>query len=457
MIIPYQVDVPLARTPYMNWLVLAATIAVFIVQLAVMDRQSEDEEPGQPDYYQTEPMAPEAFEPDSGQSDPREPYLPADPDGGPAAIPSSSPTEPEPAGPLDRFVLEGWNPVGLVGYMWLHGGILHLAGNMIFLWVFGNAVCAKVGNLRFLLIYIVLGVLAGAAHVFFVGDDVSVVGASGAINGIVGMYLVWYPINSISCVWFFFFPFGRTFHVDSYWMILFWLAFDIWGAFSDGIGVAYFAHLGGFAAGVGLAILLLKVKWVRMDELEKSLLEVLGWQIPQEDKVSAFVPASGSAGGAEAADDSGGWMAIQPVGAKPKPLAQRPPARPSSGSAARPESGPSAHPAGRSDLAFPALHEQSRSPSASGPSDQPPAAGDATRAGSSAQRPPRPQRPQTPQTPQTPPQSDRVVSYYIRFACPACGHQIKAPRKIAGGTGRCPRCKQTVQVPADDRPPSSSQ
>ena len=77
------------------------------------------------------------------------------------------------------------------------------------------------------------------------------IGASGAINGIVGMYLVFFPINEITCYFVFLLlpRLIKEFSLSSIWMILFWLAFDIWGAMRGGGQVAYFAHLGGFAGG----------------------------------------------------------------------------------------------------------------------------------------------------------------------------------------------------------------
>jgi hypothetical protein len=105
------------------------------------------------------------------------------------------------------------------------------------------------------------------------------VGASGAINDIVGMFLVFYPTNEVTCVYLLFLRPGR-FSASSYWIILLWLAFDIWGAFSGGGGVAYWAHLGGFAFGFSLAVALLKTGLVTMEPDEKSLLQTLGVKTP---------------------------------------------------------------------------------------------------------------------------------------------------------------------------------
>lgn len=159
--------------------------------------------------------------------------------------------------------------------MWLHGSVLHLLGNMLFLWIFGNAICAKIGNIRYILAYIGLGLLAGISHLIFAGG--SVLGASGAINGIVGMFLVLFPQNEITCYWIFFMfgGFAKEINLSSAWMILFWLVFDILGAMGGGGSVAYFAHLGGFAGGVVLAILMLKLKMLTMERYEKSLLQII--------------------------------------------------------------------------------------------------------------------------------------------------------------------------------------
>jgi membrane associated rhomboid family serine protease len=199
------------------------------------------------------------------------------------------------------FVLTRDKPFGLIGYIFLHGGIVHLAGNMLFLWVFGNAVCVRVGNLAYFFIFLALGAVAGLTHLSL--SNVPAIGASGAINGVVGMFLVWFPMNYMSV--FYLWPFGiGTFRVRSYWMILFWLAFDILGAALDWGGVAYWAHLGGFAAGFGLAILLLKLGRVRMERYEESLPQILG---PQKNPDEELGPVAPRLAATHVAPFSGSW------------------------------------------------------------------------------------------------------------------------------------------------------
>ena len=179
---------------------------------------------------------------------------------------------------VEPFVLDGWNPLGMIGHIFLHGGLMHLIGNMLFLWIFGNAVCEKVGNIAYPFIFLGLGVFAGVIHNVMDGDPA--IGASGAINAIVGMFVVWFPLNAISVfyfVWLFivFIRYG-TFDLSSYWLILLWLIFDVWGAVSGSGDVAYWAHLGGFASGVVLAWLLTQFKMVTIYDTEQTLLHIMG-------------------------------------------------------------------------------------------------------------------------------------------------------------------------------------
>jgi len=243
---PYQVDVPFDHRPVMNWVVFAAVLLVFGLQ---------------------------ALEQPKVNRQVREEYNKRVTEGEPRIQAAKHAQESVSENTIYRFALKGWGLKGLLGYMWLHGGMFHLIGNLIFLWLFGNAVCSKIGNIFYLPVYIGLGVIAGVSHLLFTRG--LVIGASGAINGIVGMYLVFFPENTVSCFLLLFFR-PITFSVSGYWMILLWFAFDILGAISGGQGTAYFAHIGGFVAGFGFAILMLKRKWVVMERDEKSLLELLG-------------------------------------------------------------------------------------------------------------------------------------------------------------------------------------
>lgn len=169
----------------------------------------------------------------------------------------------------DTFVLSGWSTSGLLGYMWLHDGYPHIIFNLIFIWVFGNAVCAKIGNVLYLPVYIATGLLAAVIHLTF--DIRMAIGASGALYGIIGAYFVLYPYNSIKC-FFWFLAYVRWFSIAGFWIILLRLAFDIVGAISGyAEGPAYFAHIGGFVGGVILTMILLISKLVTRDSMDDAI------------------------------------------------------------------------------------------------------------------------------------------------------------------------------------------
>lgn len=245
MFTPYQVDVPFDHRPVMNWIVFAAVILAFILQMS------------------KQPQANRVI---------REEYNKRVAEGEHRVQAMKKARESALENTVYRFALKGWRLQGLLGHMWLHGGLFHLIGNLIFLWLFGNAVCSKIGNLFYLPAYLLLGIIAGISHILF--SSGIAIGASGAINGIVGMYLVFFPENTISC-FFILLYYPYRFSVSGYWIILLWFAFDILGAVTGGQQIAYFAHIGGFSAGFGLAILMLKKKWVEMERDEKSILDML--------------------------------------------------------------------------------------------------------------------------------------------------------------------------------------
>jgi membrane associated rhomboid family serine protease len=151
--------------------------------------------------------------------------------------------------------------VTLLSSTFLHGGILHLGGNMLFLWIFGDNIELKFGKIKYLGIYLLWGILAGLMHIM--GDPTSItpaVGASGAISGVLGAYLVIFPKARIQTFLMLGF-FWRMMHIQARWFLPFWLVFSnllpffIGGFGVAGGGVAYLAHIGGFAVGLATGYL----------------------------------------------------------------------------------------------------------------------------------------------------------------------------------------------------------
>jgi len=174
---------------------------------------------------------------------------------------------------IDSLILNGWTPGGLAGHVLLHGDLGHLLGNMLYLWVFGNAICSNAGPRFFLLSYATCALAAAVVHLMLDGSPA--IGASGAINGVVGMTLAAFPVNRMSVFWFFLVRWG-TFTVRVWHAVVFWFVFDLYGALTGGAGIAYWAHLGGLAAGVGIGLLSLDRGWIALSEWDnRSLLEIL--------------------------------------------------------------------------------------------------------------------------------------------------------------------------------------
>jgi membrane associated rhomboid family serine protease len=151
---------------------------------------------------------------------------------------------------------------GLVTHMFLHAGLMHLAGNMLFLWVFGDNLEEQLGHIGFGLFYLAGGLAAAAAQI--AADPttgVPMVGASGAIAGVMGGYLLMFPKARVD-VLFIFVIFFRIFPIPAWIVLGVWFALQVFNGTTAGIGdgVAYWAHAGGFAAGV---LLMLPLWWRR--------------------------------------------------------------------------------------------------------------------------------------------------------------------------------------------------
>jgi membrane associated rhomboid family serine protease len=139
--------------------------------------------------------------------------------------------------------------------MFLHGSILHVAGNMLYLWIFGNNIEDSLGHFKFLLFYLFSGVIAAYGHAFTDPQStIPMIGASGAVSGILGAYLLLYPHARIHTLIFFGF-FVQVVRIPALIVLGFWIVLQVLsgvlgaGSLQQG-GVAWFAHVGGFLAGI---------------------------------------------------------------------------------------------------------------------------------------------------------------------------------------------------------------
>lgn len=146
-------------------------------------------------------------------------------------------------------------PPTVITSMFLHGGWMHLIGNMLYLWIFGNNIEDSMGHVRFVLFYTLAGLVAAAAHIVVNPlSQVPTIGASGAVSGVLGAYLILFPhariLTLIPLGWFW-----RVIYLPAWVLLFFWIALQLLNQALDstnpvGGGVAYAAHIGGFAAGV---------------------------------------------------------------------------------------------------------------------------------------------------------------------------------------------------------------
>lgn len=223
-------------TPWVNYAIIALNVFVFVVfqQLGNNDQFTNS--------FSTVPAeilsghdivtpAREVFDPSTGQS---------------IIVPGLGPT------PISVYIT-------LFTSMFMHGGIAHIGGNMLFLWIFGDNIEDRVGHVRYVFFYLLCGVIASLAHVFatgvFASDERSLLvpslGASGAISGVLGAYVLLFPKRRVTVILFRFLT-----QVPAYVAIGIWFAFQLisglgmLGGGSQGGGVAYAAHVGGFLAGL---------------------------------------------------------------------------------------------------------------------------------------------------------------------------------------------------------------
>lgn len=153
-------------------------------------------------------------------------------------------------------VVHGEYMWGLVTHMFLHAGLLHIAGNMLFLWIFGDNLEDQMGHVPFLIFYLACGLAAAAAQIAANPmEQIPMVGASGAIAGVMGAYLLMFPKARVDVLALIVIII-KIFTVPAWIMLGVWFILQLFGGFSlmGGDSVAYWAHAGGFVAGVILAL-----------------------------------------------------------------------------------------------------------------------------------------------------------------------------------------------------------
>jgi membrane associated rhomboid family serine protease len=213
-VIPLRDDNPRGSFPFVTVMLIAANVAVFVFE-ATLDASG----------YERFVLASGAI---------------------PSEIMSFSDAYPRALVPL---------PLTLVSSMFVHGGPLHLIGNMLYLWIFGDNVEDRMGHAKFLAFYIFTGVSATLTHIFLFQDStMPLIGASGAIAGVLGAYFLIFPrAHVLTLVYFLIFV--RIARIPAIIFLGIWFAMQVMSSALGG-GIAWFAHIGGFAAGALLTALL---------------------------------------------------------------------------------------------------------------------------------------------------------------------------------------------------------
>lgn len=161
-------------------------------------------------------------------------------------------------GAIPTLILSGQNLFSIFSSMFMHSSMAHLLGNMVFLYVFGDNLEGRFGHYKYLLLYLIWGIIASLAHSVYAsftgGGNVPAIGASGAISGVLAAYLVFFPHAKINTIIFAFFI--TSIRIPALAFIPFWFIMQlIFALIGQSGGVAYAAHVGGFLAGIGTATL----------------------------------------------------------------------------------------------------------------------------------------------------------------------------------------------------------
>ena len=249
-IVPWSVDVPMTRWPWANCGLLAVTIAVSLY--GFYDERL---------YFYLGGVEPPAFfleDPDADWH--------VTVDGEDATL-----LEVSPPGLSSRYLPL---PVLAITSTFLHGGFVHLAGNMLFLWVFGNAINYKLGHLGYAALYFFAALCSGLAQ--YAAAPLPLIGASGAIMGVVGAFLVCFPRNEVEMVlWVVWFK-QTIGHLPSFWMILLWVVWDAcFVVLQLPTNAGVFSHVTGFVCGFSIALILAATGLIRPTRYEQTLWDLI--------------------------------------------------------------------------------------------------------------------------------------------------------------------------------------
>lgn len=233
-------------TPYVVYIIVAINVAVFLLQL------SDDR------FTYAYSAVPYKLTHNVTVVPPGHGALPPGIEADPRVASGLVPVRGVPQEPGPSFI---W--LTLLTSMFMHGGFMHIGGNMLYLWIFGDNIEDNFGHGKFLIFYLVCGVAASLAQIFVdPNSPIPSLGASGAIAGVLGSYLIMFPRNRVRNLVFLGFLF-TTIELPAVVVLGFWIALQIFSQYTATYqhaqgGVAYMAHIGGFATGLILCFLLRK-------------------------------------------------------------------------------------------------------------------------------------------------------------------------------------------------------
>jgi membrane associated rhomboid family serine protease len=268
MFLPIRTDSPLRTTPYMNWAIIVVNVLAWVAQ-------------------------------------------------------GVAPHGPTDAGWSAAYELNAARPelLHFITYGFLHQGVMHLLGNMLFLYIFGNNVNDKMGHVAYLAFYLAGLVVSGVAYAVWDKHGL-VIGASGAVSAVVGAYLVLFPRAQVTILLIFYMV--GTFEIPSLWFVLAFFAKDFIGL-SGQTGIAHSAHVGGTIFGVGICFGLLALNLLPRDQFDVVAL-VRQWNRRRQyrDAVSTGWNPYGGDGPVAPRSDRRGWVQPDPAAAPaPEPLDPR--------------------------------------------------------------------------------------------------------------------------------------